>query len=773
MTMKQAAVIGAGVMGSAIAAHIANAGIPVFLLDIVPEGAKNRNVIAETAIQKMLKAQPAPFMHKKFAKLVTPGNLEDHLDYLGKADWIVEAVLENLDIKLSLYEKIAKVRKKDSIVSSNTSTIPIAQLTSKMPKDMASQFLITHFFNPPRYMRLLEIVESEQTNPAVTKIVEGICDKVLGKGVVHCKDTPGFIANRIGAFWMQSAVNEAIDLGLSIEEADLVMSRPLGIPKTGIFGLLDLVGIDLMPYIGASLQKNLGKDDLYSQIHRQEPLIKKMIADGYTGRKGKGGFYRLNKSGGKRVKEAINLQTGEYAPAQKAYLASVSASKKGLRALLEHEDNGGQYGWRVLSQLLNYSAALVPEIADDINAVDQAMRLGYNWKFGPFELIDQIGPAWFTQKLEENGIEPAPLLKAVGDGKFYKNENQQPHYFTTQHDYEPVERKEGVLVLSDIKLKSKPVLKNGSASLWDIGDGVACFEFTSKMNSIDDKILELLAKSIEEVQKNFKALVIYNEGTNFSVGANIGLALFAANIAMWSSVEDMVQKGQEVYTALKYSPFPVVGAPSGMALGGGCEILLHCNTIQAHAETYMGLVEVGVGLVPGWGGCKELLGRWANNPKAPRGPMPAASKAFETISMAQVAKSAHEAKNFLFLQDHDQVTMNRDRLLADAKNTALKMAQDFKVPEKYEVSLPGPSGKAAIEMALQGFDLQGKVTPHDKVVADKLGDILSGLDTDLTETLSEEDILKLERDSFNALVRTPATLARMEHILETGKPLRN
>ncbi len=774
MEIQKVAVIGAGVMGAGIAAHIANAGLPVILLDIVPEGVENRNAIAEGAIKKLLKAQPAAFMHKRNAKRITAGNIEDHLELLADVDWIVEAVIERLDIKQSLYKKIDAVRKPGALVSSNTSTIPLALLTEGMPDRFCEDFMITHFFNPPRYMRLLELAGGKLTRPEALTIMADFCDQKLGKGVVHCNDTPGFIGNRIGIYWLQCGVLEAMESGLTIEEADAVMGKPVGIPGTGVFGLIDLVGLDLMPHIMKSMKETLSPDDPFHSISKIPPLIEKMIKTGYTGRKGKGGFYRLNREGGKKVKESIYLTNGEYSASHKPSLASVRASRKGgLRALVEYEDKTGQYAWRVLAKTLSYAASLIPEIADDIYSVDQAMKLGYNWKFGPFELIDKLGVEWFCNKLVSEGIEVPELLKTAAGKSMYKVENGQLQFFCLGGNYKTVERADGVLLLSDIKLNSKPITKNSSASLWDIGDGIVCLEFHSKMNTIDPQILGMVQKSLGIVQKDYKAMVIYNEGTNFAAGANIGLLLFAINIAVWPEIRNMVQQGQQVYKNLKHARFPVVGAPSGMALGGGCEILLHCDAIQAHAESYIGLVEVGVGLVPAWGGCKEMLYRWQNNPKHPKGPMPAVAKAFEIISTATVAKSAEEAKSLLFLSKEDGITMNCNRLLADAKAKALSMVDDYSPPEPYEYQLPGLSAKVAMEMAVDGFHKSGKATDYDVVVSNELATILSGGNTDMSKTMTEDDLLALERKHFVKLTRQIGTIDRIEHMLEKGKPLRN
>ncbi len=774
MEINKVAVIGAGVMGAGIAAHLANAGVPVVLLDIVPEGAKERNVIADTALKKLLKTEPAAFMHKRNAKLVTTGNIEDHLELLAECDWIVEAVIERLDIKQALYRKIDAVRKPGSLVSSNTSSIPLDHLVAEMPDGFARDFLITHFFNPPRYMRLLEIVKGDRTRDEAVAGLKRFCDHRLGKGVVDCKDTPGFIANRIGIYWIQVAVLEAFRMGVSVEVADAVIGKPVGIPKTGVFGLSDLVGLDLMPHLMQSMKATLPEGDPFFEVAEIPPLLERMIADGYTGRKGKGGFYRINREGGGKVKESVDLQTGEYSVSVKPSLESVDAAKLGLRAMLEHPDQGGRYAWSVLSKVLSYAAGLVPQINDHIYAVDEAMRLGYAWKYGPFELIDRIGGAWFAERLRAEGMAVPPLLEAIGERSFYRTENGGLQYFTVAGEYRDLPRPEGVLLLADIKRRSKPLAKNPSAALWDIGDGVVCLEFTSKMNTMDPLIMAMIRTAVELVPaKGYQALVVYNEGENFSAGANLGLLMYAANLAMWAEAKALVKEGQETYLALKYAPFPVVGAPSGLALGGGCEILLHCDALQAHAETYVGLVEVGVGIVPAWGGCKELLTRWTLNQRRPGGPMPPVIKAFETISVATVAKSAPEAFDYMFLREGDGVTMNRDRLLADAKAKALSLVEGYAPPEPVELNLPGPTARVTMEMGVEGFAKLGKVTPHDKVVADGLIEVLSGGDTDITESLSERDVLDLELEQFVRLSRHPDTLARMEHILETGKPLRN
>lgn len=798
MTINKVAVIGAGVMGSGIAAQIANAGVPVILLDIVPDGAEDRNVIASGAVQKMLKADPAPFMSKKNAKLIEVGNLEDDLEKLGDCDWIVEVVLEDLKIKHATYEKIQKHRKKGSIVSSNTSTIPLAKLAQGQPDEFVKDFMITHFFNPPRYMRLMEIVTSDKTRSDAVNTITDFCDVRLGKGVVPCNDTPGFIVNRLLVFWMQAAVNEAISGNVPIEVADAVMGKPIGVPKTAVFGLIDLVGVDLMPYLATSMLSTLPEKDAYRDIYQDYPFVQQMIDAGYNGRKGKGGFYRLNPDApkGTKEKQALDLKADsfseeQYRKADKPKLESVKAGKQGLRAVVETDDEGGRYAWKVLAQTLAYAASLVPEIADDIAKVDEAMRLGTNWKFGPFEMIDRLGPKWFADKLKEEGIDVPPLLEKVGDGTFYQVSDGQLQFFGTDGQYHNVERGEGVLLLRDIKLSNEPVIKTASASVWNIGDGVLCVEFTGKMNALDDQVfaayyqaIKLIGDGSKKDGGDYKAMVIYNEGSHFSAGANLGLAIFAMNIAMWPQIDELVIGGQKVYKALKYAPFPVVSAPSGMALGGGCEILLHSDHVQAHAETYTGLVEVGVGLIPGWGGCYTMLKRHqeaeAKNTQqiwfsAKNSPMGAVRKAFETIALAQVAKSAFEAKEFMYLKESDGITMNRDRLLFDAKQKALELADGYEAPKPLEeIRVPGPSGKLALDLAVADLRKNGSATPYDVTVSAAVAKVLTGGDNaDWTQPLHEDDFYKLEREEFMKLVRQEGTQARVEHMLEKGKPLRN
>ncbi|MEW8011805.1 MAG: 3-hydroxyacyl-CoA dehydrogenase/enoyl-CoA hydratase family protein [Candidatus Thiodiazotropha sp.] len=762
--IKRVAVLGSGVMGGGIAAQVANAGFPVVLLDIVPDGAVNRNQVAESAVQRLHKT--GGFMHPDNANLITTGNLEDDLELLADCDWIVEAVIEQLDIKHDLYRRVDAVRKTGSVVSSNTSTIPLRLLVEGQSEAFARDFLITHFFNPPRHMRLLELVGSEKTRPEALAQIRKFADVQLGKGIVACKDTAGFIANRIGIYWMQCGLLSAFELGVTVEQADAVMSRPVGIPKTGIFGLWDLIGIDLGPHLIRSMTSTLEPTDRFHPLAKTPQLVSEMIAEGYTGRKGRGGFYRMNKSNGKKRMESKDLLSGDYHPVAKPELESLASAKSGLRSLVSHPDRGGRYAWEVLSSTLCYAASLVPEICDRIDGVDEAMRLGYAWKYGPFELIDQLGAAWFVERLRTEGREVPAILEKLGNGSFYRIENGVRQQFSVDGQYRDIERPEGVLLLADIKLRNRPLAQNSAATLWDIGDGAACLEFHTKMNAMEPAILQMIDESIDIVGSRFKALVLYNEGPAFCAGANLSLIRQAILDQEWRELSGLIETGQQAYRKIQSAPFPVVGAPSGMALGGGCEILLHSDAIQAHAETYAGLVEIGVGLVPAWGGCKEMLKRW----NARTDSESAALKAFELIATAKVSGSAVEARGMGLLREDDRITMNRDRLLDDAKTRALALAVDYHPQPEGGIPLAGAGAKGEMLKQLEAFAAAGKAAPHDLVVGAALADILTGHEAG---ECSEDDLYIRELGAFSALLRTADTLSRIEHMLNTGKPLRN
>ncbi len=795
MDIKQVAVLGSGVMGSGIAGVLANAGIPVLLLDM-KEAGENPNARAEGAIEKQLKGGTPGFAHKKFARLVTAGNFEDDLGKLAECDWIIEVVVEKLEIKQDIYRKVEAVRKKGSIVSSNTSTLPLHVLLGGMPQQFQNDFLITHFFNPPRFMKLLEVVPSPSFDKARFAAFSDFADRRLGKNVVPAKDTPGFLGNRIGVYWVTVALLDAIKMGIRVEEADAVMGKPLGFPKTGIFGLYDLIGIDLMPLIAQAMLATLPAEDEFRKIFAAPELVSKMIADGYTGRKGKGGFYRIVKAAdGSKTKEVVDLQTGDYRPEKKARLESIDAAKGGIAALFAHPDIGGRYAASVMLKTLHYAASLIPEISDDIYEVDSAMVTGYSWKYGPFKMIDRLatgglsGTEVLAAAFQQAGMSVPPLIQKALGKKLYEVEHGVRTQFNIGGQYKTVPIPDGSLTLEDIKLTgAKPVKKNVSASVWDLGDGVACLELTSKGNTWDPENLRMVGDLPEIVKGGFRAAVVGGDADHFSFGANIGYFMLACNTASWWAISDMVKQGQAAFMGLKYSDFPVVSALSGMALGGGCELNLHVDAVAADMESYIGLVEAGIGVIPGWGGCKELLFRHLATGEAAQksilsgkkpevlmsaGPMGGISKAFEYISMAKVAGSAAEAQEMLILNSKSKIVPNRRRVLAEAKNMALAMVPGYAPPEPRTFRLPGESGYVALKLAVDGFRKNGKATPHDEVVSLHLAHVLTGGDTDITIEMTEQQILDLEHEHFMALTKTKDTQARIAHMLNTSKPLRN
>ena len=751
MHVKNIAVIGSGVMGSGIAALCANAGCRVLLLDIVPKGAENRNALAEKAVEKQLAS--GSFTHPQNAGRITCGNMEDHLPRLAEADWIIEAVLEKLDIKQNVYRRVDGARKPGSVVSSNTSTIPIHELAEGLSESFGKDLMIAHFFNPPRHMRLLEVVAGEGTRRDAYEAIKHFADERLGKEVVECKDTPGFIANRIGVFWMVAGLQEALRLGSTVEQADAAMGKAAGMPKTGIFGLYDLIGIDLIPLIADEmLAAGLPQDDAFRLAWNQPELLQKMIADGYTGRKGKGGFYRMVKKDGQKAKEVLDLKTGQYRPEEKPALASAKA--RNLRELVAADDIGGRYAWAVLSQTLLYAASLIPEISDDIVSVDAAMKNGYSWKMGPFEMIDAIGADAFAARLKKEGKELPPLLQTAESRSFYADGK----YLTREGSYSALPHTHGHLWLADVKRGAKPVLSNPSASLWDMGDGIACLELTAKMSTVDEDVLAMVQQAVARVPKDFQGLVIGNDSEVFSAGANLHRFLDYARGGQWQALDHMIAAGQAMVTSLRYAPFPAVASLSGLALGGGCEIALHMAAVQAHMETRIGLVEAHVGVIPAWGGSSEMLRRYPDDVLA----------LFALIMQAKTSSSAEEASDMRILRSGDGISMNRARVLADAKRRCLGLVKDYRPPVAAPVAAGGEAAKRAM---LQRLDSIEGLAPHDKEVGRVLAQVLSGGVG--KGTVTEQSLLDLEREGFVELMRTPQTQARIEHMLNTGKPLKN
>jgi 3-hydroxyacyl-CoA dehydrogenase len=742
--MRKIAVVGAGVMGAGIAAHIANAGVTVRLLD--------RPGIAAAALHRM-RANPAPFMTPDAAALIATADSETELAAIADCDWIIEAVVERLDVKQALYRRIDAARRPDAAVSSNTSTFPLARLTEGQSEAFRRCFLVTHFFNPPRSMRLLELVAGAGSDPAVVARVAAFCDVALGKTPVACHDTPGFIANRIGAFWLWLGAVAAVDFGLSVELADAAMGRAAGIPRTGVFGLWDLIGLDVMAEIAASLRAALPATDPLRALPTDWPLLTRLIATGLTGRKGGGGFYLVERVDGVTTRRVLDLVTGEHRPE-----VAAEFSARDLAGLWGAEGAVGAYARRVLGETLAYAAALVPEAADDIVAVDTAMRLGYGWRRGPFEMIDALG----ADRVAGAIAAPPPLL--AWRRPFHRTEGGRTRHLTPAGDYADSVTPPGILLLRDVRAGGREVLRGGSATLWDLGEGVAGLEFTSKLGSLDGAIMDLIGRAIAAVGEGFAALVIGHDGEAFSVGANLAIILEAARQARWGAIDDLLRAGQTAFKALKYAPFPVVAAPCGLTLGGGCEIVLHADAIQAHAETSMGLVECGVGLIPGWGGCGEMLERWREQP---------AEALFETLRLAVSSTSAAHARALRMLRAGDGITMNRDRLLADARAAALRLVPGYRPKAPPTFRLPGPAGCQALLATVVAEREAGRATAHDVTVAAGLARVLSGGEAAPGRAVSEAELLDLERREFLALIGAPATRARIEHTLATGKRLRN
>lgn len=766
--IKKVAVIGAGTMGSGIASHLANTGISVDLLDVA-SGDGDRSRVAKKAIERQLKSRPPAFFHVDCAANITAGNIEDDLHLIAEADWIAEAVVERLEIKESLYKAIDRHRKPGTPVSSNTSTIPLSLLTRNMPESFRRDFCITHFFNPVRHMRLLEIVAGPETRPEVIELLTQCCDETLGKGVVACKDTPGFLGNRVGVYAIQVAIIEAMRMGLTVEEADAIMGRPIGWPKTGVFRLYDLIGLDLMLDVLKSMRNIVPEDDAFFDVAAEILLIRKLVDEGYTGNKGLGGFYRRQKAGGNVRLESIDLQTGDYRPTQKPTSPAIDVvAEHGLRGLVEHDSKHGQFAWRVLSQTLSYAASLVPDVSDELVPIDEAMKLGFSWGHGPFEMIDQLGTEWFANRLESEGSSASAILKSANGRPFYRNRDGQLQHLAITGEYKNVQRAPGVVRLTDSKKTSEPLLHNGAASLWDVGDGVACFEFHSKANALLPETMQLLDEAIEVAQDGFKALVIYNDAPHFSVGVNIQQLLDNANAGNWSAIETMLVEFQQTCKKLKYSTIPVIGAPSGMSLGGGFEVLLHCDSLVAHTNNVAGLVETQVGLIPSGGGCKEMLFRWSQHLSYS---IELSAKVFKIIGPATTAASPMEAEPFLFMLARDRSIMNGDRILAAANSRALAMSLEYQPPESKSITAAGPAGVDAIEQVLEDWNERGFLAPHDTVVGRQLAKVLCG--ETAGERLTEDRLYDLEREAFMMLVQTPASLARIAHTLNTGKPLRN
>jgi len=740
MEIKNVVVIGSGTMGSGIAAQLCNANIPVTLLDLKTE-------ISQSAKDKIFSSRPPLLIDKSKIDNIKVGNISDDFNVVKTADWIVEAVVERIDVKHNIYEKIFKERKAGAIVSSNTSSIPIKVLSTNLTNDEKKDFCITHFFNPVRYMGLLEIVKNENNDIEKINSLKKFCEKELGKGAIVCNDTPGFLGNRVGVYAMQVAMTEAFKMKLTIQEADAIFGRPMGIPKTGVFGLYDLIGIDLMADVLKSFVKELPEKDEFQSVAKEIPLVKKLIKTGYTGRKGKGGFYRMNKTNNKKVLEAINLETGEYSVTNKI---DIKFEKVDLKKLINRKDKYGEYAWSVISKIIKYASSLVPEVTNKFNDIDEAMRLGFNWAQGPFEMLREIGVKNFFNKIEN--FENNKFLEELSKSK---NEN----FYGQRQLYTDIE------TLGKIKPKAIHLDKNDSADIYRFKD-FNIVEFTTKANVLDYNSMDCLKKATD------KPLIIINESMQFSAGVNLTYTMDFADKNDFKSIEKFIKYFQETCKHLKYCENPVISAPSGLALGGGEEVVLQSNFVVSHINIVMGLVETLVGLVPAGGGCKEVLWRWSQSEEAKNDPDFAPLKVFDIIGYAKTATSPSEAEPLKYLKPEDKKIMNRNSLFLACKKI-IEQNRNFKAPEVCKFNLSGKPLKEKMIKILEKLYNEKIILDHGMEVGKELANVLSGGDTVIEKTLSEDDLYKLELDSFMRLIENKKTQDRIKHTLATGKPLVN
>lgn len=796
--IRKAAVLGSGVMGAGIAGHLANVGIPVYLLDIAPkelteeerskgltlESPQVRNRLAASGKARLFKEKPAPLFEDAVADLITIGNMEDDLHKLGEVDWIIEVVVENLEIKRQVFSNVENYRKPGSIVSSNTSGISVNAMAEGRSEDFRQHFLGTHFFNPPRYLKLLEVIPTKDTLPEITRFMMSFGENVLGKGTVLCKDTPNFIGNRIGVYGLQVTVQEMLRGGYRADEVDSVTGPAMGRPKSATFRTLDVVGLDTYVHVADNVRENV-HDPKEKEVFEIPEFIKTMVKNRWIGSKAGQGFYKQVKTNQGKEIFTLDTNTMEYVPRVKLKAPSLEASKaakgwdKKLQALVYAKDRAGELAWNVLKKVLLYSAANIPEIADDIVSVDRAMRWGFGWELGPFEVWDAIGVEKSVARMREEGETIPPLvneLLASGKKSFYQKAEGIRSFYCLDGTYRHQEQKTEIIDLALLKEQNRIIKQNSGATLIDIGDGVACLEFNSPNNAIGVDILQMLDYAVDEVSQNYEGLVIGNQGKNFCVGANLMLMLMEAQDENWTELDMIIRQFHRIMNKVKFSDKPVVAAPFAMTLGGGVEVCLPADRIQASAETYMGLVEVGVGLIPGGGGSKEMLFRHVETipPGTQADLQPLVAKAFETIGMAKVSASGLDARKYLYMRDHDGISMNQDHLLYDAKQQVLALAKaGYRPQQPKKVKVIGETGYAALKLGANTLLWSGQISEHDFKIADKLAFVLSGGRVPAGTEVTEQYILDLEREAFLSLIGEPKTQQRMQYMLAKGKPLRN
>lgn len=763
--IKKVCVIGAGTMGSGIAGQVANAGYDVVLLD-VPSKGDNRNAVSEHALERLKRSDPPALVHKGVLDHIEIGNIDDDLDKVEDCDWVVEAIVERLDIKRALYKKLEPFLKPDAIISSNTSTIPIALLVEEMDRDFACRFCITHFFNPVRYMRLLELVRGEHTSDEVMAAAADFSDRVLGKGVVQCADTPGFLGNRVGVFALQVGIDEALNLGLAVEQADALAGRAMGIPKTGCFGLYDLIGLDLMADVVRSLRSILPPGDAFHPVGGESALVNDLCAMGYTGQKGLGGFYRKTEDG---VKLALDLDSKSYRP-RMADLPerAVKGEREGLNFLIEGTDNEAQFCWNFLNRVLRYSASLIPDVTLTPQDIDDAMKLGYNWIKGPFEMLDEIGVAAFTARCEREGLDVPDYLKQCKGAPVYKVVHGVLNMRHADQTYHRVALPDGVVRFHMKRRELAPISENASASLFNLEGDIRLVEFHTKANALDGDVMKIVA---EAASRPGRGIIIHNDGQHFSAGVNLVRFQEMITARDWDGIDAFLNEFQQACRQLKYCNAPVVGAPSGLALGGGYEVIAHADKVIAHTNSVMGLVECTVGVVPGGGGVKETLYRWYQKTGDWE---KAAWNTFNQVGYGQTGASPRQSAKFCyFLPDRDEEVMNRDRLISGAVRIINELGVNYQPPAEPDFYLVGGAVYAAMVGFLEKGCEDGLFMPHDVVVASAVARIVTGGEETKPRAASEQDLYDLERSSFIMLAKTTETRARIDAMLSGEGSLRN
>lgn len=779
-SIQKAVILGSGVMGSQIAAHAANAGLEVLLLDLKSDDKNRPDKIAEEALKKTAKMKPAPFASPGFVHRIKTGNFDDDMDKLAEADWICEVVVERPDVKKQILAKIDAARRPDSIVSSNTSGLSVTGISEDCSGSFKEHFLGTHFFNPPRYMKLLEIIPTEHTAPQVIDFMQQFCEQTLGKGVVLCKDTPNFVANRLGVFSMAGMISKFFDGSFRAEEIDVLTGTLTGYSKAATFRTADMAGLDVTLHVADNILPNI-PDDERKEVFALPEKFREMVNSGKHGNKTGGGFYKKVKSGAKTEYLVINPQTLEYEPQTSlkdellAQASAIRSTAERLKFLAFSEGRLGSFIWQTQKDLLLYAANRIPEISDFVQAVDRAMKWGFNWELGPFERWDALGIREVAEKLEAEGEKIPALISEMlknNISRFY--DNGRVYNPVTGAMEEEAPAAEGEIKIPALRKQHKPVLENDSAALHDMGDGVALFEFKTRNHTLGFELVQTLYEALDVVKKEFRALVIGHDGTDFAFGADLAEAGSVLQAGGFGKMEETVANFQKTAVALRYAPFPVVAAPFGRTLGGGVEFVLYSDKAVAHLETYMGLVEAGVGLVPAGGGTTEMLRRAMAKPEGDADPMPFVREVFKTIGMAKVSESAYNAKELNLLRNSDVIVMNRDLQLKVAKQEALTLAESgYRPPVKTPVKVLGRKMQAAMKLMLYVMHESKFITDYDQIVVGRVADILSGGDLSEAQEVPEEYLLRLEREAILACFKDKRTQARIEHLLTTGKPLRN